>query len=176
MAEKSYEQMRAERMEEIRKRREQTQRVLEQLKTVTTDLPNSFSAKPSDDSSIESKAQIELDHRIKEATQGQLFRNLAFWGALGLWVIVFGVWLYLFCSWPEPTKYCNPPVQLYYLWGMKTSLATVLLIAVTLGVMRFALRCYGYHHLQEGKKDSSDSDDKSIYESIKQLLKDQPSE
>lgn len=176
MAEQSYEQMRAERMEEIRQRREQTQRVLEQLKTVTDGLPNSLSTKPSDNSSIESRAQIELDHRLKESKQGQDFRQWAFVLSCILWVGVCGLWGYLICSWPEPTKYCNPPVQLYYLWGMKTSLATVVLIAVTLGVMRFALRCYGYHHLQEAKKESSDSDEKNFLDLVKAFNKDQPSE
>lgn len=176
MADQSYEQMRDQRLEELKKSAERKRQLIEQLQAERERLRDAQKNLSSQNDSVEAKSQIDLDHRIKEAKQGQLFRHFAFWGSLGLWVVVFGVWIYLFCSWPEPTKYCNPPVQLYYLWGMKTSLATVLLIAVTLGVMRFALRCYGYHHLQEGKKDSSDSDDKSIYESIKQLLKDQPSE
>lgn len=176
MAEQSYEQMRAQRLEELKKNAERRKHIIEQLQDEHERLREAQKTLFSKKDSVEAKSQIDLDHRIKEAKQGQLFRNCAFGLSCVLWVGVAYVWFKLFNSWPESTKYCNPPVQLYYLWGMKTSLATVLLIAVTLGVMRFALRCYGYHHLQEGKKDSSDSDDKSIYESIKQLLANQSSE
>lgn len=176
MAEQSYEQMRAQRLEELKKNAERRKHIIEQLQDEHERLREAQKTLFSKNDSVEAKSQIDLDHRIKEAKQGQLFRNCAFGFSCVLWGGVAYVWFKLFNSWPEPTKDYTPPVQLYYLWGMKTSLATVLLIAVTLGVMRFALRCYGYHHLQEGKKESSDSDDKSIYESIKQLLANQSSE
>ena len=176
MAEQSYEQMRAQRLEELKKNAERRKHIIEQLQDEHERLREAQKTLFSKNDSVEAKSQIDLDHRIKEAKQGQLFRNCAFGFSCVLWGGVAYVWFKLFNSWPEPTKDYTPPVQLYYLWGMKTSLATVLLIAVTLGVMRFALRCYGYHHLQEGKKESSDSDDKSIYESIKQLIANQSSE
>lgn len=176
MAEQSYEQMRAQRLEELKKNAERRKHIIEQLQDEHERLREAQKTLFSKKDSVEAKSQIDLDHRIKEAKQGQLFRNCAFGFSCVLWGGVAYVWFKLFNSWPEPTKDYTPPVQLYYLWGMKTSLATVLLIAVTLGVMRFALRCYGYHHLQEGKKESSDSDEKNFLDLVKAFNKDQPSE
>ena len=88
-----------------------------------------------------------------------------------VWIFCFVIWCGLLLNWPTDVV-SNPEKELYYLWGFKTSLVTVVLRAISLGLMRFALRCYGHHHLQEARKEAPGNDDAAVMAVLKQTVKD----
>ena len=84
----------------------------------------------------------EEAQKAQEASQAQSFREQAFVFAISANLCIFIVWLALMSNMPEE----GSPDKAYYLWGLKTSLATGSLLILGISTMRFAIRCYGHHH------------------------------
>ena len=93
--------------------------------------------------------------RIKEARQSYDFRHDAFIGALYLCGLLFIVWMILIFNWPKADN--SEGVGIYYLYGLKLSLCSVILITAVVSTLRFAIRCYGHHQPSSAQIDASSS-------------------
>ncbi len=87
------------------------------------------------------KADPELYWKAKEAEQSHRFRNKAFSAGLLIFGVVLLIWVILMANAPAS----NAPQTAYHLWMLKLSLSTVLLGTVAIGLLRFAIQCYGHH-------------------------------
>lgn len=87
--------------------------------------------------------RLESEERLKskEALQAHEFRDTAFTFAKYLSCGLAAVWVFLIFCCPQE----GAPTAAYYLWGAKVSLCTILLVSIVVGMMRFAIRCYGHH-------------------------------
>ncbi len=101
------------------------------------------------------KPPTDEQERIREARQSYGFRNSAFVGALYLCFFLFIVWLILIFNWPETGN--NKEVGIYYLYGLKLSLCSIILITAVVSTLRFAIRCYGHHQPSSAQIDASSS-------------------
>ena len=101
------------------------------------------------------KPPTDEQERIREARQSYGFRNSAFVGALYLCFFLFIVWLILIFNWPEAGN--NKEVGIYYLYGLKLSLCSIILITAVVSTLRFAIRCYGHHQPSSAQIDASSS-------------------
>lgn len=110
----------------------------------------------SENSDFKSQPELEFDPdaaasppdeetlKAREAEQAHKFRESAFRGALFVDFFVFVAWLGLIANVPAP----GSPDSAFYLWGLKSSLATATLLVLGVGTLRFAIKCYGHHHPQ----------------------------
>lgn len=101
------------------------------------------------------KPPTDEQERIREARQSYGFRNNAFVGALYLCFFLFIVWLILIFNWPIVEE--NKGNSIYYLYGLKLSLCSVILITAVVSTLRFAIRCYGHHQPSSAQIDASSS-------------------
>lgn len=83
----------------------------------------------------------EIMEKRREAVQAHGFRENAFrW--IGMLCGVVGIlWVALVAKSPDAAA----PKEAFYLWGLKTSLCTVVLVTIAIGLLRFAIKCYGHH-------------------------------
>ncbi len=83
----------------------------------------------------------EVMERRREAIQAHGFRESAFrW--IGILCGVVGLlWVGLMAQSPDVTA----PKEVFYLWGVKMSLCTVVLVTIAISLLRFAIKCYGHH-------------------------------
>ena len=100
--------------------------------------------------------------KSKEAVQAHEFRGTAFTFAKYLSCGLVLVWGFLIFCCPQD----GAPTAAYYLWGAKVSLCTILLVSVVVGMMRFAIRCYGHH--QHTPEDNSN--DNTVLTTLSKLV------
>lgn len=98
------------------------------------------------------KGDPEQYWKNREAEQSHGFRWGAFWAGMVLLVVVSIIWGAVMFQ--NPPNYA--PAEAFYVWGWRASLCSVVLIAVSLGLFRFAILCYGHH--RSPQKDSTISD------------------
>lgn len=100
--------------------------------------------------------------KSREAKQAHEFRETAFAFAKYLSFGLVLVWGFLIFCCPQD----GAPTAAYYLWGAKVSLCTILLVSVVVGMMRFAIRCYGHHqHTQE-----DNSNDNTVWTTLSKVV------
>ena len=85
----------------------------------------------------------EEEERAREASQSFWFREKVFIGSLYLCFFLFIVWLILIFNWPTMDE--NQGNGVYYLYGLKLSLCSVILVTAVVSTLRFAIQCYGHH-------------------------------
>ena len=107
---------------------------------------NDFKSLPELEFDPDAEASLPDEETLKaqEAEQAHKFRENAFHGALVVDFFVFVAWLGLIANVPAP----GGSDAAFYLWGLKTSLATATLLVLGIGTLRFAIKCYGHHHPQ----------------------------
>lgn len=99
------------------------------------------------------KANFDPENVSEEAQQAHQFRERAFGCATVLLASVAVIWIALICNTPE-----GDMVEAFYLWGAKTGMATVVLLCLSVGVLNFAIKCYGHHNAKDAvQPPSSDS-------------------
>ncbi len=87
------------------------------------------------------KADPELYWKAKEAEQSHQFRSKAFSAGLLIFGVVLLIWVILMANAPAN----DAPPTAFHLWMLKLSLCTILLGTVAIGLLRFAIQCYGHH-------------------------------
>lgn len=118
----------------------------EKLKNSVQDKPDNSGPGNPEKSGGNKNEYESLDQLRREADQGHRLRENAFTIALIGNLLVGILWFALLANFPEGN---NLPKEYYYLWALKMSLSTVVLIAIFISTMRFAIRCYGHHQPQQ---------------------------
>lgn len=97
------------------------------------------------DHSVDQDAELsdpqERAEKSREAKQAHGFRESVFYWIGLLCFFVSMAWFWLLANCPENTA----PKEAFYLWGAKVSLCTLVLVSLTVGLLRFAINCYGHH-------------------------------
>jgi hypothetical protein len=99
------------------------------------------------------KEDPDATWRAKEANQGHILRWVAFCGVAILTLLVFGFWGHQLFNLPGP---CYPP-EAFYIWAIKLSMSTLVFISLAIGLLRFAIKCYGHHN-----RDTSQTPDSAL--------------
>ncbi len=95
---------------------------------------------------LDSKAPVVADveeslEKRREAVQAHKFREYVFQGIGVLCAAIAFVWVLLMANSPAT----DAPAASFHLWMLKLSLCTILLGTVAVGLLRFAIQCYGHH-------------------------------
>lgn len=101
----------------------------------------------SDDPDSTAKEDTDAAWRAKEANQGHILRWVAFSGVAALTLVTFGFWGHQLFNLPPP---CYPP-EAFYVWAIKLSMSTLVFISLAVGLLRFAIKCYGHHNKDSGQ-------------------------
>lgn len=102
------------------------------LETFNLDEPNGF-GRPQEG--------YDPENISEEAQQAHHFREQAFTVVIAILIGALVIWIGMMCNNPDN----QAPTVAFYLWGMKTSLATVVLLGIALALLSFAIKCYGHH-------------------------------
>lgn len=103
--------------------------------------------KISDDPDSVAKEDTDAAWRAREAKQGYWLRWFAFLGAAVLTFTTFGFWGHQLFNLPGP---CYPP-EAFYVWAIKLSMSTLVFVSLAVGLLRFAIKCYGHHNRDSGQ-------------------------
>ena len=94
------------------------------------------------------RANVNLDpeNLSEEAKLAHEFRDRAFSLAACALIVVGFVWLIIMCNAPND----DAKEAALYLWMAKCALTTTVFLSFVLGLLNFAIKCYGHHNNREG--------------------------
>lgn len=107
---------------------------------------------PAVDPDASHKGDPDAMWKMREAEQAHDFRGCAFGCSITFCVILAFAWLgFILIRWP-PDDASPAFIALYV---AKSSLMTIVLIALAVSIMRFVIKCYGHHNTKDDSTDIS---------------------
>ena len=111
----------------------------------TDDIFQDVFSKPEPEGFGHPNTSLDPENITEEAKQAHTFRGNAFSIASYALLAVILIWFIVTCNSPGD----NAKDAAFYLWMTKCALSTTMFLSLVLGLLNFAIKCYGHHNNRE---------------------------